>query len=565
MLDKEKLEHLEKFAKDYSASELLWISGYLSGIALKKEAEPVVAKPHVGKITIAYGTETGNSKKIATLLASRAKKLKINARVVSLDQYKPTELSKEEYFFSILSTHGDGEPPESARKFYQYVHESQANHLAQLRYSVLALGDSAYPLFCKAGADVDVKLEQLGGTRIVQRQDCDVSYETEANEWIEEVLKKLQTDSSSTEIEVPKEKTKTPRHNNYKGIVKASINLNDVGSNKETYHIEIAGDREVQFEPGDAAGFIPHNPTREVNAVINLLEAEENSTYVFKGAEATLSELLTKRINILQLPKRVIKAYALLEEIEVDEKATFDLSELLEIYPAFKSKKNIQDLINILEQITPRLYSIASSPAAHNGEVHLTVARTSYEKNGEKRFGLGSDFLSKLKEDDKVDFYIQRNNLFRLPADDKDIIMIGPGTGIAPFRAFVAERDARGAEGRNWLFFGEQHAKTDFLYQSEWQNYLQTGVLHRLDLAFSRDTDQKVYVQHRLHKNATEIFEWLANGSYLYVCGTKYPMSADVEKTLVNIITEQGEMDNVQALDYLEKLKDEGRYIKDVY
>jgi sulfite reductase (NADPH) flavoprotein alpha-component len=522
-------------------------------------------KPLVSKITIAYGTETGNSKKIATQLATKAKKLKINAKVIGLDQYKPTELSKEEYFFTIISTHGDGEPPEAAKRFYEFVHESQAHPLTQLRYSVLALGDSAYPLFCKAGADIDVKLEQLGGTRIVDRQDCDVDYEQDSTDWIESVLQKLISNSSSETPSAPKEKKKTARHNNYKGIIKTSINLNDIGSKKETYHIELTADQEIHYEPGDSAGFVPHNPAQEVAKILELLSAKGNELVTFKDKEYTLLELLSTKINILQLPKRIVKAYAFLEEKEIETTQVFDLSELIQAYPPAKSKARVQDLINILEATTPRLYSIASSPAAHNGEVHLTVARAWYEKDGEKRYGLASNFLAQLNEESAVTFYIQHNNLFRLPADDKDIIMIGPGTGVAPFRAFVAERDSRGAEGRNWLFFGEQHAKTDFLYQSEWQDYLQTGALHRLDLAFSRDTDKKIYVQHRLEQQAAEVFEWLEKGAYLYVCGAKDPMSIDVENTLVKIIAIQGKLDKEKSLEYVERLKEEGRYIKDVY
>ena len=222
-------------------------------------------------------------------------------------------------------------------------------------------------------------------------------------------------------------------------------------------------------------------------------------------------------------------------------------------------------LINLLEPLAPRLYSIASSGAAHNGELHLTVARAPYMKDRIKRYGLASNFLSQLKEDTSIRFYIQKNNLFRLPADDKDIIMIGPGTGVAPFRAFVAERDARGAEGRNWLFFGDQHFKTDFLYQTEWQNYLETGVLTRLDVAFSRDSEQKVYVQHKMLKHANELFNWLEAGAYFYVCGSKEPMSVDVEKALIEIIASQSKKGNDFALEYLNALKEEGRYLKDVY
>lgn len=482
-----------------------------------------------------------------------------------MEQYKLTDLEKEEYFFTIVSTHGDGEPPAAAKKFYEHIHTNN-NNLPKLKYSVLALGDTAYPLFCKTGADVDERFQKLGGTRLVDRRDCDVDFESEANVWIDEVLKKLSTSPSSngTAMKVADKKKPSGRVI-YKGKISTNVNLNDRGSKKETYHIEITPESEVHYAPGDSIGIVPTNYEADVQSVLKQLKTIGSDFVTYKGERYSFYQLLKTKLSILQLPARILIKYAALEKIPIEIKGSYDLAGLLSAFPLKIAKDNWQALVDIMEPIAPRLYSVASSNAAHNEEVHLTVARSSFYKNGEKRYGLASNYLSQLPKGTDITFYVQKNNAFHLPADDKDIIMVGPGTGIAPFRAFVAERDARGAEGRNWLFFGDQHFKTDFLYQTEWQNYLETGVLTRLDVAFSRDTDQKVYVQHKLKKQAKEIFEWLQSGAYFYVCGAKEPMSVDVENTLLEIIAEHGSFNKQEAEDYLNDLKEEGRYLKDVY
>lgn len=561
MLSEAQLKQVKEFISAFSSEEQLWLSGYLAGINnnVKSNGHSVVST----KVTVAYGTETGNAKKIAALFAARAKQKKINAKVVSLEQYKLSELEKEEYFFAIVSTHGDGEPPAAAKKFYDHIHAIQQLP-PTLNYSVLALGDSAYPLFCKTGEDIDVRLEQLGAKRIAERRNCDVDYETESNWWIENILQQLSVSQQNNVAVIPQKKQATGRVV-YSGKISLNVNLNDSGSSKETHHIEITPDIEVDFAPGDSLGVFPENEEGDVKTILQLLQASGDETINFKESQQTLYQLLKKQLHVGLLPQRVINKYAALLNQEKSIDGRFDLIDLLHKFPLYPSTENLQLLINLLEPLAPRLYSIASSGTAHNGELHLTVARSSYIKDGTKRYGLASNYLSQLKEDTSIRFYIQKNNLFRLPADDKDIIMIGPGTGVAPFRAFVAERDARGAEGRNWLFFGDQHFKTDFLYQTEWQNYLETGVLTRLDVAFSRDSEQKVYVQHKMLKHANELFNWLEAGAYFYVCGSKDPMSVDVEKALIEIIASQSKKGDDFALEYLNAMKEEGRYLKDVY
>jgi sulfite reductase (NADPH) flavoprotein alpha-component len=567
MLNKEQLERLDSFAKDFSPQELLWISGYFAGlnrVDFNFGSSPKTVSG-VGKITITYGTETGNSKKIATLFAARAKQKKISVKLVSLEQYKTADLSKEEYFFSIISTHGDGEPPAAAKSFYDYVLGTNLQ-FPNLKFSILSLGDSAYPLFCKAGADIDEQLVKLGGKRIAERQDCDVDFEADANRWIEDLLGILTSSGGGAEIAAKTTPTKkTSGKEVYKGKISVNVNLNDTGSNKETHHIEIISETAVPYLPGDSLGIYPVNIDAEVTAVLSKLGIIGSDFIAYKEKQYTFAQLLKSIFNIRQLPARVVTKYATAEGITEPIKSPIDLIDLFELHPPQKTKANWISFIDILEPMVPRLYSIASSNDAHSEEVHICVAKDSFKKNNHKTYGLASYYLSNLPSGTQIEFYIQKNNSFRLPDDEKDIIMVGPGTGIAPFRAFVAERDARGASGKNWLFFGDQHFKSDFLYQTEWQSYLETGALSRLDVAFSRDTKEKVYVQHKMKQQSVAIFDWLERGAYFYICGSKDPMSTDVEHTLLEIIAEQSGKEKTYAAEYLNKLKEQERYLKDVY
>lgn len=572
MLSQFKLKIVQDLIATSTREELIWLNGYLSGLLgqgapaeLSAPAAAPAAKSTVGKLTIVYGTETGNSKKVATDFAAKAKKNSINAKVVSLDQYRLTDLPKEEYLLAVISTQGEGEPPAAAKKFYDHIHQNGFK-LEKLNYSVLALGDTSYPLFCKAGEDVDTQLERLGGKRFVPIQKCDVDYESDAEGWFSQVLEKLTT--NGTPINAPAVGTPSvaaPKKSGkkiYNGTVLTNICLNDRGSSKETHHIEIAAD-DIEYLPGDSLGVIPENPIQIVEPIIQLLDIDPHKRFPFKNEELTAFDLLKKKLNIFYLPERVVNKYASLVGQEIPP-TKIGLLDLLRIYP-LANKSQFADLINILEPIAPRLYSISSSPEAHAGEVHITVARDKFHVNDEWKVGLCSDFLSQLQQESTIEFYIHKNNQFRLPGDDRDTIMIGPGTGIAPFRSFLAHRDATGATGRNWLFFGDQHFVTDFLYQTELQNWVETGVLSKLNVAFSRDQKEKVYVQHKMLKHGKEIYEWLQNGASLYVCGAKEPMSVDVEDTLMQIVQRHGEKTIEQAVQFVEQLKDESRYLKDVY
>ena len=567
ILSSEKLAVLQSLVTGASKEELIFMNGYLSGLLSGEgqlQQQAVAAKPGVNKITIAYGTETGNSKKLAVDFAAKAKKVGINARVVSLDQYRLNDLPKEEYFISLISTHGEGEPPAAAKKFYDHIH-SNGFKLEKLKYGVLALGDTSYPLFCTAGEDVDAQLEKLGGKRLLPIQKCDVDYQQEADGWFSQLLEQLSfngnmkgTGTVASIITAPKKTGKKI----YNGSILANINLNDRGSNKETHHIEIAAD-DIDYLPGDSLGVIPENPLHIVEAIVELLGIDVTKTFTFRHEEVTAFDLLHKKLNIFFLPERVVAKYATLVGQDIPS-TKIGLLDLLKIYP-LQSNEQFDQLIEILEQIAPRLYSISSSPEAHNGEVHLTVARDAFHINEEWKYGLCSDFLSQAATDSTLEFYIHKNSQFRLPADDKDIIMIGPGTGIAPFRSFLAHREATGATGKNWLFFGDQHFVTDFLYQTELQNWLETSLLTNLNVAFSRDQKEKVYVQHKMTQHGVELYNWLVNGATLYVCGAREPMSVDVEDTLMQIIEKVGNKSIEEAVQFIEQIKDEGRYLKDVY
>jgi sulfite reductase (NADPH) flavoprotein alpha-component len=571
MLSPFKLKIVHDLIASSTKEELIWLNGYLagllsqSGVDQPEGAAAPAAKASVGKVTIVYGTETGNSKKVATDFALKAKKNSINAKVVSLDQYRLSDLPKEEYLFAVISTQGEGEPPDAAKKFYDHIHQN-GFQLDKLKFSVLALGDTSYPLFCKAGEDVDARLEKLGGKRIVDIRKCDVDYESEAEGWFEQVLSKLSSNGHDTgriappPIVMPQKKSGGKKI--YTGTILTNIILNDRGSNKETHHIEIGADG-VEYLPGDSLGVIPENPSVIVDPIVELLGISKDRTFSYRQEELTVYNLLKKKLNIFYLPERVVTKYAAMTGHEIPA-TRMGLLDLLRIYP-LNSNSQFDDLIGILEPIAPRLYSISSSPEAHSGEVHLTVARDKFNINEEWKFGLCSDFLSKLEVDSTVEFYIHKNNQFRLPADERDIIMVGPGTGVAPFRSFLAHRDAIGAGGRNWLFFGDQHFVTDFLYQTELQNWVETGVLTKLNVAFSRDQKEKLYVQHKMIRHGKELYDWLANGAALYICGAKEPMSMDVEDTLFQIVQKHGEKTIEQAVQFVEQLKDESRYLKDVY
>ncbi|HFK5586580.1 TPA: sulfite reductase flavoprotein subunit alpha [Elizabethkingia anophelis] len=567
MLSETKLKVLKEISSGFSRDEAIWASGYLAGLAGTSAAVadlPPQLTTHttaVKKITLVYGTETGNSKKLATELAGVAKKKGIQVKLGDLSQYKPKDLAKEEYLFVVISTQGEGEPPILAKKFYDYIHENELN-LSNIKFGVLALGDSTYPQFCKTGEDVDTRFEVLGAERIIPLKRCDIDYEEDAHRWLNHIFEVVQNKEAGTSQATPAKASSGRKK--YQGKVSAIINLNDITSDKETYHIEIETEEPIAYRPGDALGVIPFNPKSVVEEIIGLTGIDPGKQIQTTRVTTSAEELLHQHLNISYLLKTTVAQYAQITGQDIPE-TRLSLLDLLRIYPV-KNAEEFEDIIKVLTVQAPRLYSVSSSPEAHgDSEIHITVAKSEFFINDKKQNGLCSGFLSEFEEDGTVEFYIQEAKHFKLPETAKDVIMIGPGTGIAPFRSFLWERDATGAEGRNWLFFGDRNFVSDFLYQSEFQDFLKTGALTNLDLAFSRDTAEKVYVQHRLQQKSSEVFQWLEGGASVYVCGAKEPMSKDVEETLLHIIQHEGKRNEDEAKNYLEELELSGRYAKDVY
>lgn len=568
MLADVKLKVLDELIKNSSNDELLWMNGYLNGIVKNKTSVYETVATSSGsaakKMTIVYGTETGNSKKLATSFAAKAKQNRIAAKVIGLDQYRLTDLTKEEYLLAVISTHGEGEPPAAAKNFYEHIHNN-GFRLDKLKYSVLALGDTSYPLFCKTGEDVDLQLNKLGGNRIAPIQKCDVDYDEDAAKWFDDVIKNLdaaETVEAAPVTIIPATVPAKKGKQQYAGKILHAVNLNDRGSNKETWHIEIAADG-IEYQCGDSIGIVPENDSQLVTDIIAKVNADGNKSLEFKKEKVTVYELLKRKINIVHLTERLVQQYATATDHTIPA-GRYDLLALLKQFPV-KNATQFEEILVNLNAMSPRLYTIASSPAAHEGEAHIVVVKDTFTANDKIKYGLCSDYLSKIKISGTQQFFVQPNKRFRLPAEDKDIIMVGPGTGIAAFRSFLAERDTTAATGRNWLFFGEQYFASDFLYQTEIQNWHETGVLNKVSLAFSRDQQEKIYVQHKMQEQAAELFAWLENGAYFFVCGKKHPMSTDVEETLLQIIQQQGNKTAEEAKKYLHEMEEAGRYEKDVY
>ncbi|MCH2548014.1 MAG: flavodoxin domain-containing protein [Alphaproteobacteria bacterium] len=483
MLTEQQKAQWEILRKSLSREQAIWFAGYVQGVTHPQGADDSAAQQ---KLRVYFATETGNSKSVAQQIAKQAKALGWNATPQPVKKIKKAEdLQGDEPIIFVTATHGEGDPPETALAFFEMLKQSEVS-LKDTQYAVLGLGDSSYPEYNKAARDLDEYLQRMGAKSLYKRGELDVDFASHFPQWVAGALEALPSAQPVTTAPMLLDDI-APTGKGYSrlepvvGRVVEIINLNDQGSAKETYHIEIEYDESLIYAPGDAAGIIlPH----------------------------------------------------------------FD---------------------DGVDHLTPRLYSIASSPSAHGNSVHLTVALAWHKtESGDMGFGLCSRYLADLKQGAEIRFFIQRNSLFKLPEDDRDIIMIGPGTGIAPFRGFVWERTERGASGRNWLFFGEQHQHCDFLYQSEWIDLIETEALHKIDLAFSRDQEHKIYVQHRLKERAKELLEWIEGGASIYVCGAKEPMSKDVEQALLDILAaHKGGYDAAQ--EFLDDLHDNNRYVKDVY
>lgn len=574
----EQARGLESAFENLKSEQIQWLAAYFSQ---KAGGGQSAKKP---KITVLYGSESGNSETLAGQTAKQAKQLGFNAELVNMADTTPEKLTNSENLLVLVSTWGEGDPPETATDFHTAFMAKNAPSMRGVRFSVLGLGDTSYEHFCKMGKDFDSQLEQLGGERIFERADCDVDFDDTFAAWLDGAMGALvkaakpTSRASTTPPASAIEPTQYSRKNPYPAQLKERILLNGQGSAKETIHLEFDLEGSgLNYTVGDSLAVVPHNAPDVVEAVVDASGLDSAVEIELKGENFTLLEALTSQLDLTALSKPVLNRYneiaqskkldalindkeALLEFIEGR-----DLADLLAAYPA--KELNAQALVECLRKLPPRLYSIASSLKAHDEEVHLTVGVVRYDSHGRTRKGVCSTFLAeRIQPGETAGVYVTPNKNFKLPDDpETPIIMVGPGTGIAPFRAFIEERAATGAKGKNWLFFGDQHYQTDFLYQLEWQDYLKDGLLTQLDVAFSRDQPHKVYVQDRMREHSKSLFEWLENGAFFYVCGDAARMAHDVDQALHEIIASEGNLSEAAASEYVKALKNDKRYLRDVY
>ncbi|PIC70189.1 sulfite reductase [NADPH] flavoprotein alpha-component [Sporosarcina sp. P16b] len=592
----EQVELLNRLLPSITETQQSWLSGYLTAVSsasIPSADVAVLERPAieiptaVKEITVLYGSQTGNGQGIAEQAAAKLKEQSFDVTIQSMNDFKPNNLKKIENLLLVVSTHGEGDPPDTALPFHEFLHGKRAPKLDHLHYSVLALGNSSYEFFCKTGADFDQKLSELGAVQLAPRVDCDLDYDEPAAQWLSEVEVSLEIQSggqsaaASVEVENPSS-TQYSRTNPFNAEVLENINLNGRGSNKETRHVEISLEGSgLTYKPGDSVGIFPTNNSDLVDEIIKLgsWNAEETVEINSQGERRALRIALLHHLEITVVTKPLLEKltnYSKSEELKrllnkenadefrayVDGRDLYDA--LMDFGPVEASE---QQLVGILRKLPARLYSIASSLEANPEEVHLTIGAVRYEAHGRDRQGVCSiQCAENLEPGDTLPIYIHKNDNFRLPANSETpIIMIGPGTGIAPFRSFIEERSETGAEGKSWLFFGDQHYVTDFYYQTEWQNYVKDGTLTRLDVAFSRDTDEKVYVQHRMKQASQELYQWIEEGAVIYVCGDEQNMAKDVHATLLEILQQEGGKSLEEAEQFITQLVQEKRYQRDVY
>jgi len=592
MLDANQLASLQEAIATYTPLQLAWTSGYL---AAKSEGSSVAVLPTAvagasaqaqPTLTILFSSQTGNAKGVASKLAENAKAAGITVNFKNVSEYKAKSLKSETHLLIVTSTNGEGEPPDDAIEFHEFLNSKKAPKLPTLQYSVLALGDSSYEFYCQTGKDFDDRLKALGATQVAPRVDCDVDYEDDAQAWSTSIIESLKDDLTKSgdaalapvvNLSGAATASQYTKQNPYAAELLVSQKITGRDSAKDVRHVEIdLGESGLTYQVGDALGVWFENSASLVTELIDALKLSADESIKIKDDSYTLNQALTSQLEITQTAPAFIEFWAgisgdeKLTALAEDKNAAREYAanhQIVDIVKEAPATVTAQDFVDALRKITPRLYSIASSQTEVEEEVHLTVGLVSYEHNDATRFGGASGFLANdAEEGSTVKVFVEHNDNFRLPADgNTPVIMVGPGTGVAPFRAFMQEREASDAEGDNWMFFGDQTFTQDFLYQVEWQGYLKSGLLTKMDVAFSRDQAEKVYVQDRIKENAKEVFEWLERGAHLYICGDANRMAKDVHNTLVDVIAEQGGLTPEQAEDYLKSLRSNKRYQKDVY
>ncbi|MBA3110599.1 NADPH-dependent assimilatory sulfite reductase flavoprotein subunit [Salmonella enterica] len=587
-LNPEQLARLQAATTDLTPEQLAWVSGYFWGVLNPRSGAVAVTPAPEGKmpgITLISASQTGNARRVAEALRDDLLAASLNVTLVNAGDYKFKQIASEKLLVVVTSTQGEGEPPEEAVALHKFLFSKKAPTLNDTAFAVFSMGDTSYEFFCQAGKDFDNKLAELGGERLLDRVDADVEYQTAAAQWRARVVDVLK---SRTPVVTPAQPVASGAINEIhtspytkEAPLRASLSLNQKitgrNSEKDVRHIEIdLGDSGLRYQPGDALGVWYQNDPALVKEIVELLWLKGDEPVTVDGKLLPLAEALQWHFELTVNTAGIVENYAMLTRSEsllplVGDKAqlqhyaaTTPIVDMVRFSPA---QLDADALVGLLRPLTPRLYSIASSQAEVENEAHLTVGVVRYDIEGRARAGGASSFLAdRIKEDGEVRVFIEHNDNFRLPTNpETPVIMIGPGTGIAPFRAFMQQRAAENAPGKNWLFFGNPHFTEDFLYQVEWQRYVKEGLLSRIDLAWSRDQKEKIYVQDKLCEQGAELWRWINDGAHIYVCGDARRMAADVEKALLEVIAEFGGMDLESADEYLSELRVERRYQRDVY
>ncbi|MFC5525520.1 assimilatory sulfite reductase (NADPH) flavoprotein subunit [Rhodanobacter ginsengisoli] len=598
-LDAEKLALLNRLTAGLAPADLYWIAAYSAaqaarlpahaGLAVVGEPATTPAVEPVERLSIVYGSQTGNSRRVAEQLAERAQAAGLPVRLLRAGAYPLRELAQERYLVVVISSQGDGDPPDDAIGFFEFVAGKRAPKLPQLKFAVLGLGDSSYPKYCAVSRELDARLTALGGTRFVELGEADVDFETVAATWsartLETAREALSGSGAPARHASPLHAVAAPprplhaRERPFAAAVLENQRIVSRDSARDLRHVELSLEGSgLRYEAGDAIGVWPRNPPQLVEQWLSALKLDGAAEIEHDGRRLPLARWLGQERELTRLSRPLVAAQAaasgsgeLQRLLQPEQRDAFAAllagHQPIDLLRRFPVAWEPAQLLAALRPLTPRLYSIASSPAlVGQDEVHLTVAVVEYIAHGSAHVGAASAFLAGAGDDVRVPVFVESNERFRLPADgSRDVIMIGPGTGVAPFRAFVQERQATGAGGRNWLFFGNRHFQQDFLYQVEWQEALRSGALDRLDLAFSRDSASKVYVQQRLREQGRELYAWLREGAHLYVCGDATHMARDVHEALVYIIASHGGLSIEDADSWLGELLQQGRYARDIY
>ena len=576
--------------------QLAWLSGYAWSQA--SGVEQPVAGQHLAanltalsvepfSITVLSGSQTGNAKLVADKVAAELTEAGIAVKRVALKDYKAKTIADEKYLLLVTSTQGEGEPPEEGVVLHKLLNGKKAPKLTELQFAVLGLGDSSYPNFCQAGKDFDQRFAELGATRLFERVDADLDYSATAEQWSRDIVAivkekaaqaspVVQSIATATTAPVAKE-SQYNKANPFPATLITNQKITGRQSDKDVRHLEfdLAGS-DLHYQAGDALGVWFDNDPTLVDEILSLAQIDPTTEVTIEGKTQTISTALLSHLELTQNTPAFVKGYAALahneqlNDLVADNQALQELVQrtpIVDVLHKFPAKLTAEQLVSLLRPLTPRLYSISSSPAEVGEEVHLTVGVVRFEHEGRARSGAASSFLAdRVEEDGAVRVFVEHNDNFRLPNDmTKPIIMVGSGTGVAPFRAFMQQRVADEANGKNWLIFGNPHFASDFLYQTEWQQFAKDGFLHKYDFAWSRDQEKKIYVQDKIRENSTALWQWLQEGAYFYVCGDASKMAKDVEQALLKVIAKEGNLSPDEAEDYLNELREEKRYQRDVY